>query len=612
MFYWRGCFVDDLKDSSPANGWPEELKNQVNLKELIAAAEDLVAKERYDEAVALFEAAQRMFPDSLAIRLNLARVRDLKRRAEEKTYEQLHQEWEKSKEEEDILAHHFISLARVYIQQNQYLKALELIELARRLNPNIAEIHHLTAKIYYEQMNYERAIQALETARSIDPFNAEIPHMLSRIQMELKRDEQALVNIIDAYILSGGDQSRYRELYAEHMRQLARRLKMDLKAIERKLQERKQYYNLYVEQLLLKKGQITFEVGPTEIDLMLLQLPKIEQARQSVLGIAMYLRRFPPFRVMTDEQVLAIAKRSTRRFYDPDEYLFREDDRLNVLYLIVEGGIAIVKGTPFGRLVLSRMGEGEILGELDYIDRLQASADAVATRRSLVIEISRSGLAELVLEDRFLGIQLYWHFWKILAERIRQANELAQRFFKKVLEKPGAKPDARPSGRTAGERAHVDVEQKLAVLQEKGLSSSELRLLAGFSQEQKFRRGDVIFREGDPGDTLYIILNGQIRISKYIPGVGEEALAILDRGEFFGEMSLVDGSPRSADAIVHSDEATVITINQRVLTDILSREPESALRFLKILCRMMSKRLREINLKIYQWHLMAGMPIQEP
>ena len=598
------------KVSSPLQ-WPKELTERANLRELIATAEDLVAGERYDEAIALFEAAHRLFPDSIAIRLNLARVRDLKRRAEEKAYEHQREAWEKEREEVDKLAHHFISLARVYTHQSQFLKALELIELARRMNPNIAEIHHLSARIFYEQMNYERALQALDEARAIDPFNHEIPHLMSRIEMELKRYEPALEHILDAFILSGGEQSRYRELYSEHIRQLARRLNLDVKAVERKLQERKQYFNLYVEQLILKKGQITFEVGPTEIDLMLLQLPRIEQARQSVLGIAMYLRRFSPFRVMTDDQVMAIAKRSSRRFYDPGDYLFREDEPLDSLYLVVEGGVEIVKTTPFGRLVLARMGEGEILGEMDYIDRLQASADAVTNRRSLIISISRNGLAELVLEDRFLGIQLYWHFWKLLADRIRQANELAQKFFKRVLEKPEHQQRDRPMTRTAGERAHVDIDEKLAVLQEKGLSSSELRLLAGFSQEQRYRRGDAIFREGDAGDTLYIILDGQVRISKYISGVGEEALAILDRGEFFGEMALVDGSPRSADAIVHSDEATVISINQRVLTDILSREPESALRFLKILCRMMSKRLREINLKIYQWHLMAGMPIQD-
>jgi len=60
-----------------------------------------------------------------------------------------------------------------------------------------------------------------------------------------------------------------------------------------------------------------------------------------------------------------------------------------------------------------------------------------------------------------------------------------------------------------------------------------------------------------------------VLISKFIPGVGEEALAILERGDFFGEMALIDRAPRSADARAHTD-ITVLPIESGLLTDILS------------------------------------------
>jgi len=161
------------------------------------------------------------------------------------------------------------------------------------------------------------------------------------------------------------------------------------------------------------------------------------------------------------------------------------------------------------------------------------------------------------------------------------------------------------------EATRVSDTQKMALFQEQGLSASELQLLTTFSQEERFRQGEVIFREGDPGDRLYIVLDGLVRISKFIPGVGEEALAILGRGEFFGEMALVDGAPRSADAIAHSETAIVLAIDQRVLADILSRDPESALRFLRILGRILSRRLRETYLRVYHWHCMAGVRVEE-
>jgi CRP-like cAMP-binding protein len=63
----------------------------------------------------------------------------------------------------------------------------------------------------------------------------------------------------------------------------------------------------------------------------------------------------------------------------------------------------------------------------------------------------------------------------------------------------------------------------------------------------------VIFRNGEPGDCCYIVLNGAVRISKFLPHIGEEALAVLKPGDYFGEMALIDSSPRSAGAIANDD-----------------------------------------------------------
>ena len=97
-----------------------------------------------------------------------------------------------------------------------------------------------------------------------------------------------------------------------------------------------------------------------------------------------------------------------------------------------------------------------------------------------------------------------------------------------------------------------------------------------------------------------------MRISKFIPGVGEEALAVLDRGDFFGEMALIDDKARSADAKAHDGDATVLSIDRATLNEILSMDPNASLQFLNLLCRMISRRLREINEKIVQWKYMSG------
>jgi CRP-like cAMP-binding protein len=95
-------------------------------------------------------------------------------------------------------------------------------------------------------------------------------------------------------------------------------------------------------------------------------------------------------------------------------------------------------------------------------------------------------------------------------------------------------------------------------------------------------------------------------ISKFIEGGGEEALAILQRGDFFGEMALIDGAPRSADAKAHQSETTVIAFDNQTLQEVLAMDPVAALDFMKLLCRLISKRLREIDEKVIGWRIMSG------
>ena len=81
-----------------------------------------------------------------------------------------------------------------------------------------------------------------------------------------------------------------------------------------------------------------------------------------------------------------------------------------------------------------------------------------------------------------------------------------------------------------------------------GLTPAALELVAGVATDETYPTGTCIFEHGDIGDKLYIILSGRVRISRNVPGMGEEALAVLNPGAIFGEMALLDDTPRSADA----------------------------------------------------------------
>jgi CRP/FNR family cyclic AMP-dependent transcriptional regulator len=94
--------------------------------------------------------------------------------------------------------------------------------------------------------------------------------------------------------------------------------------------------------------------------------------------------------------------------------------------------------------------------------------------------------------------------------------------------------------------------------------------LAGKMTAKSYRRGEVIFHQDDPGSALHIIKRGQVKISTIAPE-GEEA--ILTDGDYFGELSLLDGKPRSANATAMEITQT-LALQRQDFMEILGRHPE--------------------------------------
>jgi CRP-like cAMP-binding protein len=137
------------------------------------------------------------------------------------------------------------------------------------------------------------------------------------------------------------------------------------------------------------------------------------------------------------------------------------------------------------------------------------------------------------------------------------------------------------------------------------LLEPELAKIAKICRAEAVARDIAIFKEGDAGDRCYIIMKGEVRISKFIPNIGEEALAVLKPGDYFGEMALIDNFPRSAHAIVNSD-AELLSINKTELDKILIMDRELGYKLLWAFTKTLSKRLRETNEKMASFLAMSG------
>ncbi len=139
----------------------------------------------------------------------------------------------------------------------------------------------------------------------------------------------------------------------------------------------------------------------------------------------------------------------------------------------------------------------------------------------------------------------------------------------------------------------------------KTLSSGQLGRIAAVAVRRELPGGATIFAEGASGDEMYVVLSGRVRISKRLPGVGEEALAILEPGAYFGEMAMVDDSPRSADALAHTSCALAV-IKREELEQLMFVDKDLAYVVLWTFVRTLSVRLREMNEKIQGFFAMTG------
>ncbi|HEX9729192.1 MAG TPA: cyclic nucleotide-binding domain-containing protein [Gemmatimonadales bacterium] len=126
------------------------------------------------------------------------------------------------------------------------------------------------------------------------------------------------------------------------------------------------------------------------------------------------------------------------------------------------------------------------------------------------------------------------------------------------------------------------------------LTDDEISHIAEICKEQVFKSAKTIFKEGEPGNRLYIIAEGEVRISRDVPGSGEEALTVLKKGACFGEMSVFDRSERSTDAIANKD-CTLLTITRSDFEIMLDFNRDIAYKILWSVVRLLSERLRVTN-----------------
>ncbi len=319
-------------------------------------------------------------------------------------------------------------------------------------------------------------------------------------------------------------------------------------------------------------------------------------------GVRERLEGIRPLSHLSEKEFEALAACSWGQAFPAGADLFRHGDPSREAFAVVAGEARLVRGTHFGPYVYAEVGAGELLGEQGLFDHRTRAGDAVAGGELEAVVIDTDRLLSVAEGDARFELAMLWAFWRSLAQKLRQSNRRLESFFRP----PQSAPQV-PAHVAVGRRDRsVDLAARRAVFAEQRLSPMETNFLASLSRHERFDPGEVIFREGDVGEAMYLVLDGQVMISKLIHGAGEEALAFLGRGAYFGEMALIDREKRSATAKAHAEGAVVLAIRRDVVEGLLQLEHVSSARLLRLLCSLMAERLRESDEKLIGFHLLAG------
>jgi CRP/FNR family transcriptional regulator, cyclic AMP receptor protein len=155
------------------------------------------------------------------------------------------------------------------------------------------------------------------------------------------------------------------------------------------------------------------------------------------------------------------------------------------------------------------------------------------------------------------------------------------------------------SAEAASRLARREVLRQIPLFQ--AMRPAELEQVLDFAKEQRVRKGTVIYQKGDEGSSMAVVMTGRIRISAISLDGKEITLNVIQPGGIFGEIALMDGKPRSADATAQ-EETTLLVVERRSFLPFLRNNQDVVVRMIAVLC----ERLRSTSVALEE---LATLPL---
>jgi CRP-like cAMP-binding protein/Fe-S-cluster-containing hydrogenase component 2 len=265
-----------------------------------------------------------------------------------------------------------------------------------------------------------------------------------------------------------------------------------------------------------------------------LDTPTVNNMSSEEESIKEKLNRMHLFAELSAENINSLVDKSQKQQFAPATVVCREGEYGDTFFAILEGSVEVTINTSgYDSLTLAYLGEGDIFGEMAALSGYPRSATVAAKDDLCLLEIPSEVLKELM--------------------------KISPRFREIIEEKYTV-------------RAVRTYLRKVPLFG--NLSDAVIQELEGKVKLKSFNQGDVIFREGDPGDSLYIIRNGFVKISKQ-KADKDQIIAYLAQGSYFGEMALLEDEKRSATVSAFT-KVEIIQVVKDDFNTLLARDPKLA------------------------------------
>lgn len=313
----------------------------------------------------------------------------------------------------------------------------------------------------------------------------------------------------------------------------------------------------------------------------------------------------------------------------------------NDALLLLSGSAVLLAQTPMGPFELCTLGAPCLLGLSEVLligGKRQFQLDLKG--RTAFVGLGADDLRPLVLAESLPAASFRRVALGSLVRGIRETNEGLRRFFTQsdtlrdrfaglkfedliaeaseggglvsTMEPlPALAPTPAPiaTASAAGSEPHVTERQAEwdeagSVFQLAGMDPALFPALGLVVRE--YRSGAVLAKAGDTAEEVFLVLEGRVRVSKNISGTGEEALGFGGKGQFLGEMALIDNSPRSADLIVHEGPVRVAVMGREVFQKLVIDAPDGSALLVGGLVVSLAKRMKEAVQRHISLYIMAG------